>query len=42
MQTEVEVAIAKFIINNDAKSVIVDYKDNNFICYGNTTTRKKK
>ena len=39
MQNEVEVAIAKFIINNDAKSVIIDYKDSNFICSEKNSSR---
>ena len=42
MQTEVEVAIAKFIINNESPSVIIDYKDSNFVCYGSPEIRKKK
>ncbi len=42
MQNEVEVAIAKFIINNESKSVIIDYKDNNFLCHDQAASRKKK
>lgn len=41
VQNEVEVAIAKFIINNDAKSVIIEYKDSNFICSEKNISRKK-
>ncbi|NDG52965.1 MAG: ATP-dependent Clp protease ATP-binding subunit [Flavobacteriia bacterium] len=42
MQNEVEVAIAKFIINNDSNSVIVDYKDDDFLCYAEPSSRKKR
>ncbi len=41
IQNEVEVAIAKFIINNDTESVIIDYKDSNFICSNEASSRKK-
>ncbi len=42
MQNEVEVAIAKFIINNESSSVNIDYLDQDFICYDKPTVRKKK
>lgn len=32
IQNEIEVAIAKFIINNESKSVKIDVVDNNFVC----------
>lgn len=41
MQNEIEVAIAKFIIHNECKSVIIDYKDNNFICNEQPISNKK-
>ena len=42
MQNEVEVPIAKFIINNESSSVNIDYLDQDFICYDKPTVRKKK
>jgi len=41
IQNEIEVAIAKFIILNDSDSVIIDYKDDNFICYDKPLRRSK-
>jgi ATP-dependent Clp protease ATP-binding subunit ClpC len=41
IQNEVEVVIAKFIINNDTESVIIDYKDSNFVCSNEASSRKK-
>ena len=42
IQNEIEVAIAKFIINNDCDSVIIDYKDNNFICDAKPLRKSKQ
>lgn len=41
MQNEIEVAIAKFIIHNECNKIIVDFKDNNFICHEQPISKQK-
>ena len=42
MQNEVEVAIAKFIIHNDPKGVIVDYEEGKFTCNEQSISKQSK
>jgi ATP-dependent Clp protease ATP-binding subunit ClpC len=40
IQNELEVELAKFIINNESKSVNLDFKDNKFICSAKVSNKK--
>jgi ATP-dependent Clp protease ATP-binding subunit ClpC len=42
MQNEIEVAIAKFIIHNDSKGVIVDYEEGKFTCNEQSISKQSK